>query len=127
MRTVLWPRSFSAVQGVADCRVIRIEDLALSGDNVFVRHADVAGDLGSLAERCHEVGGRWRAIAIHDQTRVGLQYCRSIEQPGQLSGHCGGADVPGDVAPEGELAQAEVAELSGKRPSGVLAGEKERR
>ena len=66
-------------------------------------------------------------VAVDHQARIGRERGRRIEAARKRARQLGDADVPGDVAGERGLVQAEPPQRRGDRPARMVADEKDRR
>ena len=96
-------------------------DRAVVGQEVAEHAVDLAAGVEALVARddaaVADLGDRGRRarapVGVDHQPRHVVQDRRRVQQPGELAGDFGGADVPADMLRQGLVAQAELLEFGG--------------
>ncbi len=94
------PSGNAGVEQLGDARVVGRKNLAAAHLALGRWNGRVARDRGQLADLGDRGGPAGFPVAIDDEPRIGLQNRGGVERVGQLFGHPGDADIPGDVAQE---------------------------
>ena len=83
----------------------------------------IAGNDDPIADRRDQRRAVGLAVAVDEQARKTREHGDGVEMGGKASGDVGGADVPGDMATEHRVIEAEVAILVGDAAARVIAVE----
>ena len=84
---------------------------------LVARNDAAVADLGDRGRRARA------AVGVDHQPRHVVKDRRRAQQPGELAGHVGGADVPADMLRQRLVAQAELRQLVRNAAAGMVAEE----